>query len=110
MAPKVASASAPPRTGPSCGPGGRRRPAALVSLSQKPVAAPLAASPRAHPSLRAGALLLKGLQGAATARGDLVRLVSAADRLLVLARSVDRTVTLSEWQQAAVDVASCCVA
>ena len=86
---------------------GRR---ALVSLSQKPVAAPLAASPRAHPSLRAGALLLKGLQGAATARGDLVRLVSAADRLLVLARSVDRTVTLSEWQQAAVDVASCCVA
>ena len=39
-----------------------------------------------------------------------MRLVSAADRLLVLARSVDRTVTLSEWQQAAVDVASCCVA
>lgn len=83
---------------------------ALVSLAQAPLAAPCGDAPKAHPSLRAGALLLKGLSGAATARGDLVRLVSAADRMLVLARSVDRTVTVAEWQQAAVDVASCCVA
>jgi len=83
---------------------------ALVSLAQAPLAAPCGDAPKAHPSLRAGALLLKGLSGAATARGDLVRLVAAADRMLVLARSVDRTVTVAEWQQAAVDVASCCVA
>ena len=83
---------------------------ALVSLAQAPLAAPCGDAPKAHPSLRAGALLLKGLSGAATARGDLVRLVSAADRMLVLARSVDRTVMVAEWQPAAVDVASCCVA
>ena len=41
---------------------------ALVSLAQAPLAAPCGDAPKAHPSLRAGALLLKGLSGAAPAR------------------------------------------